>query len=246
MVRETAAAALAQCVSPTVAERYLLRSGIADQDTIGAMRPRLQEVLEERVLIAMETADGRPLDPIALADSGRDQLLAGLTAILLLIWALLIAMDLGRWLDSPFARRLAPLRRIGWLMLPRLGAALIPALLAGWLALLAAGLPGYVLPLIPYLLLWGGVGALLARRRALWSALPALLPFVPVAGVLLSPMLLDLSQIFPALAPAVRWDPITLYLRAGSGQWQDGALLAALAAVLLLLSCLSGRRAFGR
>lgn len=245
VVRETAAAALAQCVSPTVAERYLLRSGIADQDTIGAMRPRLQEVLEERVLIAMETADGRPLDPIALADSGRDQLLAGLTAILLLIWALLIAMDLGRWLDSPFARRLAPLRRTGWLMLPRLGAALIPALLAGWLALLAAGLPGYVLPLIPYLLLWGGVGALLARRRALWSALPALLPFVPVAGVLLSPMLLDLSQIFPALAPAVRWDPITLYLRAGSGQWQDGALLAALAAVLLLLSCLSGRRAPG-
>ena len=109
VVRETAAAALAQCVSPTVAERYLLRSGIADQDTIGAMRPRLQEVLEERVLIAMETADGRPLDPIALADSGRDQLLAGLTAILLLIWALLIAMDLGRWLGSPFARRLAPL-----------------------------------------------------------------------------------------------------------------------------------------
>ena len=102
-----------------------------------------------------------------------------------------------------------------------------------------------MLPLIPYLLLWGGVGALLARRRALWSALPALLPFVPVAGVLLSPMLLDLSQIFPALAPAVRWDPITLYLRAGSGQWQDGALLAALAAVLLLLSCLSGRRAPG-
>ena len=66
MVRETAAAALAQCVSPGIAERYLLRSGIAGQDTIAEMRPRLNEVLldQDRVLVSMETADGRPLDAI--------------------------------------------------------------------------------------------------------------------------------------------------------------------------------------
>ena len=237
MVRETAAAALAQCVSPTVAESYLLRSGIAGRDTIGDMRPRLQEVLldQDRVLLSLETADGRPLDPIALADSGRGRILSGLVAVLLLIWALLTAMDLGRWLDSPFARRLAPLRGSSELLLARLGAALTPALLSGWLALLAAGQPGFVLPLLPYLLFWGAVGSLLARRRGMWSALPVLLPFVPALGLLLSPVLLDLSQLFPVLAPVVRWNPITLYLRAGCGQWRDGLLLTALAAVCLLL-----------
>ena len=33
-------------------------------------------------------------------------------------------MDLGRWLDSPFARRLAPLRGTSALLLPRLAAGL--------------------------------------------------------------------------------------------------------------------------
>ncbi|RAZ50403.1 hypothetical protein DK853_46890, partial [Klebsiella oxytoca] len=68
-------------------------------------------------------------------------LLSGLTAILLLIWALLAAMDLGRWLDAPFARRLRPLRGASALLLPRLGAALVPALCAGALALLAVDRP---------------------------------------------------------------------------------------------------------
>ena len=243
MVRETAAAALAQCVSPAVAERYLLRSGIAGQDTIEGMRPRLDEVLldQDRVLIAMETADGAPMDAVTLADSGRDQLLAGLAAVLLLVWALLISMDLGRWLDSSFARRLAPLRGDAWLVLPRLGAALVPAALSGGLALLAAGSPGYLLPMLPYVLLWGAAGALLARRRALWSALPVLLPFMPAAGLLLSPALVDLSQLLPALSPAVRWNPVTLFLRAGRGGWADGLLLSALAAAAVLLPCAADR-----
>ena len=248
MVRETAAAALAQCVSPGIAERYLLRSGIAGQDTIAEMRPRLNEVLldQDRVLVSMETADGRPLDAIELADSGRSQLLTGLAAILLLIWALLLAMDLGRWLDSPFACRLVPLRGRTRLLLPRLGAGLVPALLSGCLALLAVGQPGGLLPLLPYLLLWGGAGALMARRRAVWSALPVLLPFVPAAGLLLSPALLDLSQLFPVLAPVVRWNPVTLYLRAGAGSWRDGLLLTGLAAAVLLLNLLPAPKSRSR
>ena len=70
--------------------------------------------------------------------------------------------------------------------------------------------------------------------------LPVVLPFVPALGLLLSPMLLDLSQLFPALAPAVRWNPLTLYLRAGGGHWQDGLLLAALAAACVVPLCRLG------
>ena len=112
MVRETAAACVAELISPAVAEDYLLDSGIADQDSISDLRPRLNETLldQDRVLVTMETADGRSLDALTLAQGGTDGLLSGLLAIVLLVYALFAAMDLGRWLDSPFARRLLPLR----------------------------------------------------------------------------------------------------------------------------------------
>ena len=90
------------------------------------------------MLVTLETADGRPLDPLALADSGVSALLACLVVFLLLIWLLFTAVDLGRWLDSPAARRLIPLRGRPALIWPRLAAALVPALCAGGLALLLA------------------------------------------------------------------------------------------------------------
>ena len=237
MVRETAAACVAELVSPKVAERYLLDSGIADDVSIVELRPRLDETLSdrERVLVTMETADGRTLDPLTLADGGSDDLLAGLLAIVLLVYTLFIAMDLGRWLDSPFARRLLPMRGGMALLLPRLAAQLLPALCGGALALLVLGGPGRLPPLIPYLLFLGALALALARCRALWSALPVLMPFVPAAALLLSPVLLDASLLFPALGPAVRWAPVSLYLRACGGQWEGGAALAAGAAVILAL-----------
>ena len=64
------------------------------------------------------------------------------------------------------------------------------------------------------------------------SALPVLTPFVPVAGLLLAPVLLDLSLLFPALRPVIWWNPITLYLRACQGSWLDAAALAAGGAAL--------------
>lgn len=238
MVRETAAACVAELISPAMAERYLLDRGIVREEELEAVRPRLHETLtdQERVLVAMETADGRPLDPLALADSGVDSLLTGLTAILLLIWALLTAMDLGRWLESPFVRRLAPLQGSLPLLLPRLAAALVPALCAGVLALLAAGaVPVCVLALLPYLLFWGAAALALARWRPGWTALPAVLPFAPVLGLLLSPVLLDLSLIFPALGPMIRWNPVTLFLRSCGGAWKDGLLLTAAGGAVLAL-----------
>ena len=238
LVRETAAACLAQCAAPGMAAEYLLDSGILTREELDRAAPRLAEELaeEDRVLISLETADGGPLDPLALADSGVSRLLWGLTAILLLVWTLFAAMDLGRWLDSPFARRLLPLRgRLG-LMAARLGAGLLPALASGALALAAGERPLIAgAALIPYLLFWGAAALALAGRRSAWSALPVLMPFVPVLGLLLSPVLLDVSLLVPELASAVRWCPVTLYLRACGGSWGDGLALAAGGGVILFL-----------
>ena len=244
MVRETVTACVSERVSPAMAGDYLLQSGILDETGLKEACPRLDQVLLERDrgLVSMETTDGHPLDPLALADSGVSSLLSGLTAVMLSIWALFTAMDLGRWLDSPFARRLAPLRGRLSLLLPRLAAALLPALCAGALALLAVECPlAAVLALVPYLLFWGAAAMALALWSPAWNALPALIPFVPALGLLLSPTLLDLSTLFPALAPAVRWNPVTLYLRACGGSWGDGLLLAAAGAAVLALLRLSGR-----
>lgn len=247
MVREPVFACVAELIAPGMAEEYLLDSGIAEREGLDRIRPRLHEQLREqdRVLISAETLDGRPLSPLTLADSGVSNLLSGLTAILLLIWALLTAMDLGRWLDAPFARRLAPLQSRMSLLLPRLEAALLPAFCAGALALLAAKTPlPCILALIPYLLFWGAAALALACLPPVWQALPALLPFVPAAGLLLSPVLLDLSLLFPALGPVIRCLPVTLYLRACGGSLADGLLLAAGgAAILAVLLAADKKRA---
>ena len=144
LVRETVSACVAELIAPGMAERYLLDSGISGAGGLEDAGSRLHEVLPdgERVLVSMETADGRLLDPLALADSGVSLLLTGLVALLLLLWTLFTAADLGRWLVSPFARRLLPLRGRRALLLPRLAAALLPALCAGGLALLAAAAGG--------------------------------------------------------------------------------------------------------
>lgn len=142
MVRETVSACAAELLSPGMAEDYLLDSGIIGETELEDVRPRLRETLLERdrVLVTMETADGRPLDPLSLADSGVSGLLSGVVAILLLIGTLLTAVDLIRWLGTPFARRLLPLRGRFSLLLPRLAAALLPLLCAGALALAVIGI----------------------------------------------------------------------------------------------------------
>lgn len=238
MVRETAAACVIELVSPSVAEDYLLDSGVADENSIAVLRPRLHETLmdQERVLVTMETANGQPLDALTLADSGMDNLLSGLLAIVLLVYALFTAIDLGRWMDTPFARRMLPLKGALTLLAPRLAGAMLPALCAGTLGLLAAGSSWRRLPsLTVYVLFLGAMALAFVWCKTLLLALPVLMPFVPAAGLLFSSTLMDVSLLFPVLAPVVRWTPITLYLRACEGSWGDGLALAAAAAAILAL-----------
>lgn len=89
LVRETVSACVAECISPAMAEGYLLDSGILTEAEAVQARPRLRESLLERdrVLVALETWGGAPMDPLALADRGVDDLLAGAAAVLALAWA---------------------------------------------------------------------------------------------------------------------------------------------------------------
>lgn len=142
MVRETVTACVTELISPGAAEAYLLDSGIVEADGVESIRPRLREVLldQDRVLVDLETSDGRPLDPLDLADSGVSDLLTWAVALVLLVGTLFAAVDLIRWLDTPFARQLVPLRGRLSLLLPRLAAELLPLLCAGALALLTIGI----------------------------------------------------------------------------------------------------------
>lgn len=237
LVRESAGACLFELMGPGVAERYLLDSGIADGSTIAPMRPRLEERLldRDRVLVSLETADGRPLDPVALADRGTGSLLAGLTAVVLLVWTLSTALDLGRWLETPYARRLLALRGRS-VLLPRLAAAMVPAAWAGSLALWAAGSPGGIPALLAYLLFWSGAALLLCRCRPLLEALPVALPFVPVGAVVLTPVVVEPGVLFPTMGAALRWMPMALYLEGCGGEPGAPGVLAAAGVLLLFLS----------
>lgn len=238
LVRETVAACLAQLLSPGIAREYLLDSGIADEDTIRDTAPRLERTLPDvdRVGIAMTTLDGRALDAPALADSTLSNLLHGMISIVLLIWMLFSAMDMGRWLDTPAARRLCALRTPTELFLPRAAAAAVPLLCSAGAALCllpAGGRDPW--SLLAYLAALSGLSFLAARVRPVWTAFPVLTPIVPLFCLLTSPIILDPAGLFPAAA-LFRWTPVTLYLRACRGAGSAGVALWGWGAGALALS----------
>ena len=239
LVRETAAACLAELLSPGIAREYLLDSGIADAVTVQDMVPRLEQILpdEDRVGITMTTLDGRALDAPALADSTLSELLHGLIAIVLLIWMLFSAMDMGRWLDAPSTRRMHALRTATELLVPRAAAAAVPLLCSAGAALCllpAGGRDPW--SLLAYLAALNGLAFLAARVRPVWTSFPVLAPIVPAFCLLTSPILLDPALLFPAAAVLFRWMPVTLYLRACRGAGSAGAALWGCGAGALMLS----------
>ena len=237
LVRETAASVLTALAAPEIAGRYLSSVSLAAEDA-----PALPEV--RRIGISLETLEGRPLGTAELAESGRANVLRAIAAAFLLVWALFSAVDLGRWLETPEARRALPCRSAPALLLPRLLAALAPPLAGSILGLqIASGGGGAAL--IPYGAAVGALALVLASLPWAWRALPPLIPFAAASVFVLSPAVVDVGALVPGLSPLVEALPATLYLRACQGE--AGAVLrllaaaASLAALAQILSMLNRR-----
>jgi len=242
LVRETVAACIAELAAPDMAYEYLASSGMLTPETEDAANALLEQILtdEDRILIQLETAYGEPLDAPELADDSLHGILRGLIAVVLLIWLMFSAMDLGRWLDTPAAKRLRPLRPVTALLLPRALAAALPAFLSSCaaLCLLPDGFRS-LLPLAAYLCALCALSLLAARAPKVFTAFPYLLSFVPVICLLLSPIIVDLSLFFPAIAPVQACILVTMFLRGCDGSVVHTLLLAAITVLAVLLSVLA-------
>lgn len=246
LVREAAAAVAARQAAPQIAGEYLLSRGIVDESALGDVGGAWL-LPQAQVAIELETADGESLRMDVLAKRGSEQVLRGIAALGLMVWMLLTAMDLGRWRESPAVRRMEPYRKRAALLLPRLLGAGLTAFVCGAIGLLASPISkplSSVVSLVPYLAALGALALLLADTQYAWRSIPTLLPFVVVAGFVLSPVLVDITLLYPRLAPLSRWLPVTLYLQCCSGQLSAAGKLAALAgiAVALVLWRERGRR----
>ena len=237
LIRETAAAALLELSSASLAADYLLSSGIADEISLGDIAPRLQETLPQarRVRIKMETLEGRPMTGMSLAGDSLSRVLRGSLAAALLVWTLFAAVDLGRWRQSGAARRMRPCQGDLLLGLPRLLAALIPGFLLAAVGIVSSGdAVGSALALLPYLGAVGAAALLLAAFQPVWKALPAVIPFAAASVFVLSPVFVDVTLLFPRLRPLSRWLPVTLYLKGCEG---DGAALGRLLILAAVFAC---------
>ncbi|BAL00632.1 hypothetical protein OBV_34330 [Oscillibacter valericigenes Sjm18-20] len=223
LVRETVSAVVMELATPVLAKEYLRENGIDDVEI-------QLEPMARQVDITMVTLDGRPINAPALAAKSGSRLLCGCVALILLLWILVTAMNLNLWMETSWFRRLRLCRGRLCLLLPRLLAALLIALAAGGLVLLTAGKVGGALALLPYLAAVGGWALLLAEIRSLQPIMPAMIPLLTAAAFVLSPVVLDVGRLFPALAPLTKWLPLTLYLKAGEGSIAAAVGLLAIAA----------------
>jgi len=166
LVRECASACLAQLMSPEIAEEYLLESGIIADEELLEESFRLEVLGEgERVNIKLSTPDGSALEPLALGRKSTDAILRWILSAALLVWMLLSAADLGRWMGSGAALRLLPLRSTTAILLSRVGADALLALAAGCFAqLLLGGGAWGCLAVTGYVLLWMSAAVLLMIR----------------------------------------------------------------------------------
>ena len=226
IVQETLAAAVMELASPAIGAEYLADAGmLSPEAAVSAMEQQYRELTEDqRVLVTMQTLDGRPLDALTLAKRQTGRILRGILALVLLAAALYLSEDLGKWLSSGNGRRMLAIRPAWYLLAPRAAAGLLgPALgTLGALALLGAeALPAGA----AYLLLLGTLAAALARGKQ--GILPVLMPFLLLAAALLSPIVFEVGTVWPGAGRISELLPVTLFLRASEGSLPAlGGLLA--------------------
>ena len=245
LVREAVSACLAELVSPYIAREYLLESGIA-ADKAALKNSGFQlEVLGEndRLLVKMSTPDGKPLEPLTLAEESVDAILSWMVSVVILVWMLLSATDLGRWMESSAVKRMLGVRNKTLLMLSRIGADAILAWAAGTagLLLLGGGLNG-CLAVLGYVLFWMTAAILAAHFSGIWNALPVCMPFLVVISLLLSSALVEVAWFLPVLAGPAGMLPVSLFLSACGGRGIPMLLLYTGAMLCLTASYATDKR----
>lgn len=238
LVQETAASVIIELITPNVARDYAQGSGIPDP--VG----QFQSLdADSRVLIQLQTLHGGPLAVTALGQALGHRLLLGCLGLLLLIWALFSAMDLGSWFRSGPVKRMISLRSPAALLLPRAAGVLLPGLLSGLLCLALLGSsPVSYAGLLAYLWVLGAAALVLCRWTAAHTALPCLMPFMAAASLLFSPVVFDLSLLYPQLYDLSAWLPMTLFLNACGGSLPAMGLLLLEGTALFLLFLLTGKK----
>lgn len=240
LVREAVSACAIQLVGPGIGAEYLLDKGIvSDEAALEQIRPMLEQTLDdsERVLIHLTTSDGQPLESLKLADKGVDLILCWVVSAVLLVWLLLCATDLARWLQTPAARRMAPLRSATCLMAAKIGGDGILALLLGCTAMvtLKIGFPG-ALAISCYVIFWLSMAFLLAHFASISTVIPVFAPFVMVISLLMSSVLVDISLVVPQLGIISKWFPCRLFLKICQGDWIGAIILLSGSVVCILAS----------
>jgi len=226
LVRETAAACLLRVYAPNIAASVLAELGARSPDDWFTPEP---------VDIQTQTLSGAPLQPLSLAGDTARRLIAGLVAALLTVFSLCAALDAGHWLQNGAAQRISALRSAAAVALPRLTALYLPAVTACILSLWVLGAAQFGLWLLPYSVFLLAVSLFAALRPRLLPAIPALLPFVPVCCVLLSPVLTEAILPLPEL---LRFLPMSLYLAACDGSPAAAPVLLSAGALLMALATL--------
>jgi hypothetical protein len=240
LVREAVCACTIQLIGPGIAAKYLLDKGIvSDEAKLEQIRPLLEQTLDasQRVQIRLSTPDGQPLEPLKLAEKGVDLILCWTVSAVLLVWLLLCATDLARWLQSPAARRMRPLRCATCLMGAKIGGDGLLALILGCAAMitLKTGFSGCA-AVASYVLFWLSMALLLAHFTAVSTVIPVLVPFVMVISLLLSSVLVDISLVMPQLGAVSRWLPSRLFLDTCRGDLIGAVILLTGSIICTLLS----------
>lgn len=238
LVREAIAACTAQLIGPGIAGEYLLSSGIVEnEDVLAQLQPLLEQMLDEsqRVNVTLSTPDGEPLAPITLADRGVNLILCWVVSAVLLVWLLLCATDLARWIAAPAARRMKPMRSSTCLMAAKIGADGILTLLMAALSMvmLKTGLHGCA-AVVCYGLFWLSAAIFLAHFPGISTVLPVCVPFIMVISLLMSSVLVDISIIVPVLSGVGRWLPARIFLDICQGELNRTVVLLAGSVACLL------------
>lgn len=235
IVQEAVSSGIMEWISPYMADAYLNRLEISDAPVIEVYSKWQQE--EQWVQVSMQTANGQSLQPVKVVKSVKQHIISGLAAVFTLVWGLYLTVDLGKWLQSSAAIRFSAIRPVTQLLLPKLTAGLLPVYIwgLGLLCVMSCDLMQWAAFSV-FVLLIMAIGLIIPRFPGLWQSVIALIPFLVIGSLLLEPVLLDVSFLFPELTAFTGWLPVSLCLGAYSGDLASFGMMMAECAILLVLS----------